>query len=104
MDHEVITLKDFLRIIEIAKSNDVRVFVDDASGARLRTVVYKQPRAMDMGADIAITSTDKLMDGPRGGLMSVKKDVMIEIKTKAHQFGLEHNSFWSRVWYVHSKI
>ena len=89
MDHEVITLKDFLRIIEIAKSNDVRVFVDDASGARLRTVVYKQPRAMDMGADIAITSTDKLMDGPRGGLMSGKKDVMIQIKTKAHQFGLE---------------
>ena len=89
MDHEVITLKDFLRVIEIAKSNDVRVFVDDASGARLRTVVYKQPRAMDMGADIAITSTDKLMDGPRGGLMSGKKDVMIQIKTKAHQFGLE---------------
>jgi L-seryl-tRNA(Ser) seleniumtransferase len=89
MDHEVITLKDFLRVIEIAKSHDIPVFVDDASGARLRTVVYKQPRAMDMGADIAITSTDKLMDGPRGGLMSGKKDIMIQIKTKAHQFGLE---------------
>ena len=63
--------------------------MDDASGARLRTVVYKQPRAMDMGADIVITSTDKLMDGPRGGLMSGKSDIMIKIKSKAHQFGLE---------------
>ena len=89
MDHEVIALKDFLRVIEISKSNEIPVFVDDASGARLRTVVYKQPRAMDMGADITITSTDKLMDGPRGGLMSGKTDIMILIKTKAHQFGLE---------------
>jgi L-seryl-tRNA(Ser) seleniumtransferase len=89
MDHEVITLKDFLRVIEISKSNEIPVFVDDASGARLRTVVYKQPRAMDMGVDITITSTDKLMDGPRGGLMSGKADIMINIKTKAHQFGLE---------------
>ncbi len=89
MDHEVIALKDFLRVIEISKTNEIPVFVDDASGARLRTVVYKQPRAMDMGADITITSTDKLMDGPRGGLMSGKTDIMILIKTKAHQFGLE---------------
>ena len=89
MDHEVITLNEFLRVIEISKSNGIPVFVDDASGARLRTVVYKQPRAMDMGADITITSTDKLMDGPRGGLMSGKTDIMIQIKTKAHQFGLE---------------
>ena len=89
MDHEVIILKDFLRVIEISRYNSIPVFVDDASGARLRTVVYKQPRAMDIGADITITSTDKLMDGPRGGLMSGKTDVMIQIKTKAHQFGLE---------------
>ena len=89
MDHEVISLKDFLRVVEISKSNEIPVLVDDASGARLRTVVYEQPRAMDMGADIVITSTDKLMDGPRGGLMSGKSDVMIKIKSKAHQFGLE---------------
>ena len=45
------------------------------------------------GADIAITSTDKLMGGPRGGLMSGKSDIMIQIKSKAHhQFGLEAQS------------
>jgi len=89
MDHEVINKKDFLRVVEISKSNGIPVVVDDASGARLRTIVYKQPRAMDMGADITITSTDKLMDGPRGGLMSGNSDIMILIKSKAHQFGLE---------------
>ena len=89
MDHEVIDIDDFLRVVEISKLNDIPVVVDDASGARLRTVVYKQPRAMDMGADITITSTDKLMDGPRGGLMSGNDDIMLLVKSKAHQFGLE---------------
>lgn len=89
MDHEIIDKNDFLKVVEISKSKNVPVFVDDASGARLRTVIYKQPRAMDMGADLAITSTDKLMDGPRGGLMAGKADIIDLVKSKAHQFGLE---------------
>lgn len=89
MDHEVIEKEDFLKVIDVCKSKNIPVVVDDASGARLRTVVYKQPRAIDMGADISITSTDKLMDGPRGGLMSGREDLMLLVKTKAHQFGLE---------------
>ncbi len=89
MDHEVIDKDDFLRVVEISKSKDIPIVVDDASGARLRTIVYKQPRALDMGADISITSTDKLMDGPRGGLMSGNEDIMLLVKSKAHQFGLE---------------
>ena len=87
MDHQVITEEDFLKIIEV--SGNVPVLVDDASGARLRTIVYKQPRAIDMGADLVITSTDKLMDGPRGGLMSGEAELIDLIKTKSHQFGLE---------------
>lgn len=89
MDHEVVKERDFLEIVELAKSNSVPVLVDDASGARLRTVIYHQPRGMDMGADLVITSTDKLMDGPRGGLMSGKTELIDLIKSKAHQFGLE---------------
>ncbi|NYB26352.1 MAG: TIGR03576 family pyridoxal phosphate-dependent enzyme [Methanobacteriaceae archaeon] len=89
MDHQIISEGDFLKIIEASKSQDVPVMVDDASGARLRTILYNQPRAIDMGADLVITSTDKLMDGPRGGLMSGKTELIDLIKTKAHQFGLE---------------
>jgi L-seryl-tRNA(Ser) seleniumtransferase len=89
MDHQIIKEEEFSRIITISKSKEIRVFVDDASGARLRTVLFKQPRAMDMGADIVITSTDKLMDGPRAGLMSGKEEIIDLIKSKAQQFGLE---------------
>ncbi len=89
MDHQVVDEKNFRKVVELAHEHGVPVFVDDASGARLRTVVYKQPRAMDMGADLAVTSTDKLMDGPRGGLMAGKEDIIDRVKSKALQFGLE---------------
>jgi L-seryl-tRNA(Ser) seleniumtransferase len=89
MDHQIIKEEEFSKIIIISKSKEIPVFIDDASGARLRTVLYDQPRAMDMGADIVITSTDKLMDGPRAGLMSGKEEIIDLIKSKAQQFGLE---------------
>lgn len=89
MDHQVVSQEAFLRIVQVSKSHGVPVLVDDASGARLRTILYHQPRAMDMGADLVITSTDKLMDGPRGGLMSGKTELIDLVKSKAHQFGLE---------------
>lgn len=89
MDHQVISEEDFRKIIETSKKSGVPVLVDDASGARLRTIIFKQPRAMDMGADLVITSTDKLMEGPRGGLISGKAELVDQVKSKAHQFGLE---------------
>jgi len=92
MDHDIIAEDEFSRIITISKSKKIPVFVDDASGARLRTVIYNQPKAMDLGADIVITSTDKLMEGPRAGLMSGKREIIDLIKTKANQFGLEAQS------------
>ena len=89
MDHKVIDENNFKKVIEMAHENNIPVMVDDASGARLRTVVFNQPRACDLGADIVITSTDKLMPGPRGGLMAGRKDLIDEIKVKVNQFGLE---------------
>lgn len=89
MDHQIIGEEDFLRVIKISKDENIPVLVDDASGARLRTIIYNQPRAIDMGADLVITSTDKLMDGPRGGLMSGKGELVDLVKSKAHQYGLE---------------
>ena len=89
MDHDVIDLDNFKKVIEMAHEKDIPVMVDDASGARLRTVVFNQPTACDLGADISITSTDKLMPGPRGGLMAGRKELIDEIKVKVNQFGLE---------------
>lgn len=89
MDHKVLPLTDFNRIIQISHAKQIPVMVDDASGARIRTVIYDQPRALDMGADLVVTSTDKLMDGPRAGLMAGNSSLIDRIQDKAHQFGLE---------------
>jgi len=89
MDHKVIDEDEFRQVIDMAHEKGIPVMVDDASGARLRTVVFNQPKACDLGADIAITSTDKLMPGPRGGLMAGREDLIDEIKIKVNQFGLE---------------
>ncbi len=89
MDHQIIPVDDFRKIIRTSHRRGVKVLVDDASGARLRTVIYNQPRAMDMDADLVVTSTDKLMDGPRAGLMAGKTQLIDQIAEKAYQFGLE---------------
>ena len=89
MDHKVIDEDEFKKVIEMAHEKGSPVMVDDASGARLRTVVFNQAKACDLGADIAITSTDKLMPGPRGGLMAGREDLIDNIKVKVNQFGLE---------------
>ena len=89
MDLNVIDEDEFRKVIEMAHEKNIPVLVDDASGARLRTVVFNQPRACDMGADVSITSTDKLMPGPRGGLMAGREDLINNIKVKVNQFGLE---------------
>ena len=89
MDHKVIDEDLFKKVIDMAHEKDIPVLVDDASGARLRTAVFNQAKATELGADLVVTSTDKLMPGPRGGLMAGREDLIDVIKVKANQFGLE---------------
>lgn len=89
MDLQVIDEDLFTQVINMAHEKEIPVLVDDASGARLRTAVFNQKRATDLGADLVVTSTDKLMPGPRGGLMAGKSELIDEIKVKVNQFGLE---------------
>lgn len=89
MDLEVISVEDFKEVIRQAKEKNITVFVDDASGARIRPAIYNQPTAIDLGADLSVTSTDKLMEGPRGGLMAGSADLIDKIKLVTNQFGLE---------------
>lgn len=89
MDHKVLDEELFRKVIDMAHEMDIPVLVDDASGARLRTAVFNQAKATEIGADLVVTSTDKLMPGPRGGLMAGRKDLIDVIKVKANQFGLE---------------
>lgn len=89
MDHDIIKSEEFDKVIKISKSKNIPIFVDDASGASLRTIIHKQPNAIDLGADMVIKSTDKLIEGPRGGLMAGKTKFIDKVKSKAYEFGLE---------------
>ena len=89
MDHQTLDEKTFKHVINLAHKENIPVLVDDASGARLRTAIFNQRKATELGADLVVTSTDKLMKGPRGGLMAGKEDLIDLIKSKATQFGLE---------------
>lgn len=89
MDYEIISIEDFEYVINKAHEKDITVFVDDASGARLRRAIYDQPTAIDLGADLSVTSTDKLMEGPRGGLMAGSAELIDKIKLVVNQYGWE---------------
>lgn len=89
MDYEIISIQDFEYVIDKAHEKDITVFVDDASGARLRRAVHNQPTAIDLGADLSVTSTDKLMEGPRGGLMTGNTELINQIKLIVNQYGWE---------------
>ncbi len=88
MDLKVVELENFKKVIDIAKNKGAIVFVDDASGARVR-LLFNQPPALKLGADLVVTSTDKLMEGPRGGLLAGKKELVDKIYIEGTKFGLE---------------
>ncbi len=88
MDHKIIDFDNLKKIINICNDLNHITFVDDASGARLRTLLG-QKSALSIGSDLVITSTDKLMDGPRAGLMAGKKDLVDKIYEEGLKYGLE---------------
>jgi L-seryl-tRNA(Ser) seleniumtransferase len=74
----------------LARRRGLPTFVDDASGARTRVVGDGQRRALDLGADLAITSCEKYgLFGPRAGLMVGRRDLMERIGAKMVILGTE---------------
>lgn len=88
MDHKVVSEEIAKKIIAYAKSKNSPVFFDDASGARLRKL-YNESPALEMGADLVVTSMDKLMEGPRAGLLAGDKNLVDQIYSEGLKFGLE---------------
>ncbi len=75
---------------EIGRAHGIPVFVDDASGARLRTIGGGQARAIDLGADLVVTSTEKYgLNGPRAGLVVGRKELMERVGARAAILGTE---------------
>ena len=52
MDHQTIDEKTFKKVINLAHKENIPVLVDDASGARIRTAIFNQKKATELGADL----------------------------------------------------
>ncbi len=66
------------------------VFMDEAYGARLRPVLHGGAKSLELGADAAITNTDKAgLSGPRSGVMVGREDVVVAVLAKASELGIE---------------
>lgn len=88
MDHKVVDIKHLKDILSQCSKKDSISFIDDASGARLR-LLYNQPPALKLNAHLVVTSTDKLMDGPRAGLLAGDIDLVDTIYEEGLKYGLE---------------
>jgi L-seryl-tRNA(Ser) seleniumtransferase len=87
---EVVAEDFLLEVIRLAKAKNVPVFLDDAYGARLRPIIYHQPKTLKTGADIGVTACDKAgLGGPRAGLMVGRSDLIESIVTRGGELGLE---------------
>lgn len=76
--------------IGLCKNRGIPSFLDDAYGARLRPILYGQPKTLETGVDIGITSCDKGgLGGPRAGLIAGRTDLVDLINAKAGELGLE---------------
>lgn len=80
----------FVEAIHMARHAGRMVLVDDAYGARIRPVLYDQPAAREVGADLVITSNQKAgLRGPRAGILVGRSGLVQAALAKAMEFGQE---------------
>jgi L-seryl-tRNA(Ser) seleniumtransferase len=73
-----------------AQSRGIPVLVDDAAGARARIYEHGQRHALELGADVVTTSTDKYgYRGPRAAVMVGRRDLIDRIRAAALHLGTE---------------
>jgi L-seryl-tRNA(Ser) seleniumtransferase len=73
-----------------AKQAGAVVFMDEAYGARIRSVLHNGAKSLALGADVAITNTDKAgLSGPRGGVLAGRDDAVVAILAQASELGIE---------------
>ncbi len=79
-----------MEAIRLARVYGIPSLLDDAYGARLRPLIYGQPKTLTTGVDLGITSCDKAgLGGPRAGLMAGRPDLMSRVMARAGELGLE---------------
>ena len=80
---------EFTRALALPRKPDTIAYVDDAHMAS-RVAFFEEPRTFQVGAiDIAGCSADKHVAGPRAGVLVGRKNLIVEIGSRAYELGLE---------------
>jgi L-seryl-tRNA(Ser) seleniumtransferase len=88
--YELLPADELEAIVADAKRRGIRLFVDDAGGARVGPAVLGQPKTLELGADAGATGLDKYgTTGPRLGLLAGRTDLVGPIRARAIELGLE---------------
>lgn len=76
--------------IAVAKATGATVFLDEAYGARLRPILHGGAKSLTLGADFAITNTDKAgLSGPRAGVLCGATAPVVATLAKTSELGQE---------------
>jgi L-seryl-tRNA(Ser) seleniumtransferase len=77
-------------VIHYAHALGATVCLDEAYGARLRTVLHGGALSLQLGADISITNCDKAgLSGPRAGVLVGRPELVTAAAAKGAEFGME---------------
>ena len=80
----------FSESIRMTRESGRIALVDEAYGARVRTVLCGQQPALQLGADLAITGNHKAgLNGPRAGVLAGRAAVVQRVVARAMEMGLE---------------
>ena len=90
VSYEALPLEELEEIVAETRRVGVRLFVDDAGGARVGPAVFGQPKTLELGADAGATGLDKYgTTGPRLGLLAGRADLVGRIRARGIELGLE---------------
>ncbi len=77
-------------IVNHCRKTGIIVFLDEAYGARLRTVLHGGIQSLKFGADLTVTNCDKAgLPGPRAGILAGKKSYIAAAAAKGAEYGME---------------
>lgn len=92
--YEMMPTEELHHVVHLAHAKGVRVYVDDAGGARVGPAIFDQPRTLQLGVDVVATGLDKYGTvGPRLGVMAGDKALVSRIRARAFEMGLEARPF-----------
>ncbi len=90
VSYDILPEVDLQRVVERAHAIGAKILLDDAGGARVGPAIFGQPKALELGVDVASTGLDKYGTvGPRLGLLGGDRAIVSEIRVLAVELGLE---------------